>query len=247
MTIATDELLKLLCGVTPADEFAARHGMSLEQVEATRADGLAKISRVLAPQPRRRRMMGVIVGLALVALVPATALAQLVTFTADTPARADQVNNNFAQLKTWLEAKVGLVTAPGLQTPSVTTSLLTASSLSVASDAGFNGTTTFTGTANFPSTSNFTGSTAITGSLNLGTGAPSLTSTVNGVRVLRVNGVELRAKTTNNGTVNCDSFCNGSYEGWSGACLGSKIGAGTYSSDCGTTFGGTTHCLCATY
>ncbi len=46
------------------------------------------------------------------ALLSATAWAQLVTFAPDAPARADEVNQNFQQLKTWLEAKVGTVGQP---------------------------------------------------------------------------------------------------------------------------------------
>lgn len=42
-------------------------------------------------------------------LVASTAWGQLVVFSADTPARAAEVNQNFDQLKTWLEQKVGAV------------------------------------------------------------------------------------------------------------------------------------------
>lgn len=51
-----------------------------------------------------RRWLGI--GAALV-LISSFAWAQLIPFTADTPARATEVNSNFQQLKTWLEQKVG--------------------------------------------------------------------------------------------------------------------------------------------
>ncbi|MDP1922369.1 MAG: hypothetical protein Q8L14_39380 [Myxococcales bacterium] len=57
---------------------------------------------------RRRRVRSTVVFLA-VALVSVTAWGQLVTFNPDEPARADQVNSNFAQLRNWLEQKVGPV------------------------------------------------------------------------------------------------------------------------------------------
>lgn len=53
-------------------------------------------------------------------LVAATASAQLVSFSPDQPALASQVNGNFNQLKTWLEAKVGPVTSAGVTAASVT-------------------------------------------------------------------------------------------------------------------------------
>ncbi|MBL8940499.1 MAG: hypothetical protein JNM69_38495 [Archangium sp.] len=45
--------------------------------------------------------------LAALVLISSLAWAQLIPFTADTPARASEVNSNFQQLKTWLEQKVG--------------------------------------------------------------------------------------------------------------------------------------------
>lgn len=42
------------------------------------------------------------------------AFAQLIPFSADTPARASEVNQNFTQLQTWLETKVGAVSSPGI-------------------------------------------------------------------------------------------------------------------------------------
>lgn len=47
-------------------------------------------------------------------LLSTAAFAQLIPFSADTPARASEVNQNFTQLQTWLETKVGAVSSPGI-------------------------------------------------------------------------------------------------------------------------------------
>lgn len=57
---------------------------------------------------RRRRVRSAFVFIA-VALVSVTAWGQLVVFAPDAPARADEVNTNFTQLRNWLEQKVGPV------------------------------------------------------------------------------------------------------------------------------------------
>ena len=65
-----------------------------------------------------------------VALVSSLAWAQLVTFNADEPAFASDVNGNFNQLKTWLEQKVG----------AVGTSTITANGLALADGTGITST-----------------------------------------------------------------------------------------------------------
>ena len=47
-------------------------------------------------------------------LLSTAAFAQLIPFSADTPARASEVNQSFTQLQTWLETKVGAVSSPGI-------------------------------------------------------------------------------------------------------------------------------------
>jgi hypothetical protein len=76
-----------------------------EEVEALRAELRDLRSAVEAPR-RRTRWLPLGVG---VAFVSTFAWAQLVTFSPDAPARADEVNGNFNQLRTWLEQKVGAV------------------------------------------------------------------------------------------------------------------------------------------
>ncbi|MDP3500399.1 MAG: hypothetical protein Q8S33_08705 [Myxococcales bacterium] len=75
------------------------------EVEVLRAELEALRSKVEAPR-RRTRWLPLGVG---IALVSTFAWAQLVTFSPDAPARADEVNGNFNQLRTWLEQKVGAV------------------------------------------------------------------------------------------------------------------------------------------
>ncbi len=76
-----------------------------EEVEALRAELRDLRSKVEAPR-RRTRWLPLSIG---IALASTFAWAQLVPFSADGPARADEVNGNFNQLKTWLEQKVGAV------------------------------------------------------------------------------------------------------------------------------------------
>lgn len=54
-----------------------------------------------------------------------------VCFVPDSPALADEVNLNFAQLKEWLEAKVGGVGAAGITTTSLTATTLSATNATV--------------------------------------------------------------------------------------------------------------------
>lgn len=82
----------------------------VDDLEALRAEVHALRGQVSAlERARRRRGLG---WLGLAVLVSASAWAQLVTFAPDSPARADEVNQNFQQLKTWLEQKVGAVGQP---------------------------------------------------------------------------------------------------------------------------------------
>lgn len=95
----------------------------------------------LRAESRRRTRLGWALGF--VALAGASAWAQLVTFQADGPARASEVNGNFAQLQSWLEMKVGSVTDAGVvagavrsttltNTGALTTSTLSTTTLAVA-------------------------------------------------------------------------------------------------------------------
>lgn len=54
----------------------------------------------------------------------------------------------------------------------------------------------------------------------------------------------LEWKMSNNGTVSCNTFCQGTWENWTGVCVMAVVGAASPSS-CSTVHGGPTHCLCA--
>lgn len=88
-----------------------------------------------------------------------------VCFTADSPAIASDVNQNFAQVKEWLEAKVGTV---GTQTRSAGPAVFDSSvsitggttingGLTANSPLTLNGNVTFNSNATFTSNANFTG------------------------------------------------------------------------------------------
>ncbi len=77
-------------------------------------DEVEALKHRLATLERRQRRSSrsgwAIVGL----LLSSVAFAQLIPFSADTPARASEVNQNFTQLQTWLETKVGAVSSAGI-------------------------------------------------------------------------------------------------------------------------------------
>ncbi len=190
-----------------------------------RDQAMGRLSEVLAPRrhSRSKWLLAAASGL-LLALLPTGAFAQLVTFAPDQPAFASQVNGNFQQLKTWLEAKVGVATTSGIETPSLTTA--------GAVQAGSVAAATVTAT-----------NTTVSGALSV-TG----TMTANGT----INGVNIRRKPGNNGTTNCDQYCLQNFAGFTGSCLGARLASGQYTSDCAFTPGqlpsGQEHlCLCATY
>ncbi len=117
----TIDVIELLAGRLTAAQIASKHGVTEREVLVWRAayvDGL----RHAASVPSRKGAAWVVgVSLLLVGVVGAsrTALAQsgctqtlpapLITFCADAPAHASQVNANFGQLVTWVQQKVGTV------------------------------------------------------------------------------------------------------------------------------------------
>ncbi len=81
-------------------------------------------------------------------------------FASDTPARASEINHNFAQLKEWLETKVGAVSSGTITATSITTTGITATTLSVSGNSTLN-TQTVNGAATFASAT-------VNGNLTLG-------------------------------------------------------------------------------
>ncbi|MBL8933815.1 MAG: hypothetical protein JNM69_04630 [Archangium sp.] len=110
-------------------------------------------------QQRRVRLRWLV---AAVLTVASVAFAQLTVFTPDTPAYASEVNGNFAQLKTWLEQKVGAVGSPNVAITGTTT----LASATVNGNAAL-GPTTISGTTSITGATNITGATGITGNLTV--------------------------------------------------------------------------------
>lgn len=125
MKATNSELISLVAGEVDANTLAARHGVDVETVADWRAAFLAGMRAAEGARGGRTRWGRVLLtGCVVIATV---ALAQTLTpMTADTPARADEVNGNFTLLKQWLEAKVGAVNAnlnPGTGTITTTGSI----------------------------------------------------------------------------------------------------------------------------
>jgi hypothetical protein len=236
--ISTEALLKLLAGEVSEEAFAAEQSMSVEQVRALRQGALGRIEG-------RRRWRGFAFA-ALFVLLPGAAVAQLVTFQADQPAQASQVNGNFAQLRAWIEMKTGTVADAGIQASTVSASTISATAVnatSVNASASVSATT-------LNVTTNATVSGVLTATV---VNATTLNATTNAnLSNAVVNGVNFRVKGSNNGTLSCDSFCLGAFDGFSGACVGIRLPSGQFSADCGFVpgllpSGGSLSCLCATW
>lgn len=129
----TEDLLDILAGRKTEAEVAQQHGVTEAEVREWRsilADGLSSRARVA----RRGAWRPLVVA----ALVVGTfAFAQsLVSFTANAPALAVDVNNNFNALRTWLERKTGpvggydIVTDGGVAAAVVTAPTITNNTLS---------------------------------------------------------------------------------------------------------------------
>lgn len=240
-----DAMLQLLTGLTTPEQFSERFGLPLDEVNALKARGLSRVDALFAP-PRPRRRWGRLAVGALAVLVPTLAFAQLVSFVPDTPAKADEVNGNFNQLRTWLEQKVGVVGSNAISTGAVTATSLTSSgtisTASLSSSGAVSAASANLSGALSANSLNITGNAAVGGSL-----------TVNGTATL--NGITLRVKNGNNGSVSCDAFClSSSFNGFGpqGACVGIKLPSGQFSADCGFVAGtvpmGTqVTCVCASF
>ncbi|MDP3235657.1 MAG: hypothetical protein Q8S33_20360 [Myxococcales bacterium] len=237
MNDTNDDLLQLLCGFLPPEDYAARHQLSLEATCALRDEALQRLSARLPRRPSKKGWLVAASAAVLLALLtPTGALAQLISFTPDTPAVAAQVNGNFQQLRTWLEQKVGTVGTADIST----SGSLTTAALSVSGASNLQG----------PLTTGPLTATTLTAT-TLTAGSLTVTGTFSGSGTL--NGVSLRRKSGNNGTLNCDSYCsNGGFQGFSGSCVGARLPSGQYTADCGFSPGllpvtQELGCLCATY
>ncbi len=254
---STQEALQLLCGVVSPEAYAARHGLSLQATLALRDRGLARFDQALHPRRSRSKWaLAAIAGLALV-LVPTGALAQLVTFAANTPAVASQVNANFTQLKTWLEQKVGTVGTNTITTGALTVTGATTLATVSTGNLSSSGTLSSTGNLSTGGTLTVAGASSLKAVTATTLNATDLTLTgvftTTGTNPSSINGITLRKKTGNNGTTSCDQYClNSAYLSWAGSCLGAKLPSGQFTADCGFVpgvlpAGQELLCLCATY
>jgi len=233
MSPYTKDLLQLLADAHSVDAIAERHGVAANVVEADRAALGAALGTVLAQPRRPRRHTAALVAGLIVILCAGGAWAQLVTFVPDTPALASEMNANFQQLRAWLEQKVGTVGSAAITT----------------SGAVNAGAVTAAGAVN-------AGSTVTSGNANVG-GALTVTGVINANGGITgtgaLNGVTIRVKGANNGTMNCDAYCASSgFGGFAGSCLGARLPSGQYTADCGYASGllppgQQLTCLCATY
>jgi hypothetical protein len=66
----------------------------------------------------------------------------------------------------------------------------------------------------------------VDGSVGIGTTSPGDTLDVSGT--VRLAGIQLFQKPGYNGTVSCDTFCQGTQWGQIGSCFGGKTGSGAY-------------------
>jgi hypothetical protein len=240
MRVSPESWAKLVSGEVSVEAFAAQQGVTVEEARALREKGFSRLET-----RKRRSWRGAALAFVLV-LVPGAALAQLVTFQADQPAQASQVNGNFNQLRTWLEGKVGTVGVAGI----TTTTVLASSSITTAG-ALTAGATTVNGNLTVSGTTGLSGTTTA-GTLSATTlTATTATLTNATITTGTINGVNIRVKAGNNGSVNCDSYCaNAGFGGFAGACVGIKLPAGTFSNDCAFVPGagpGQLTCLCATF
>lgn len=127
---SAEDLISLVAGELSAATLASRHGVSEEEVLRWRAAylaGMRTAAGVAAATRRPRLGRWAILG---AVVFTTAAFAQLVTFQPNAPALASEVNGNFTQLKTWLEAKVGAVTSAGITASAVTASTVTGTTVS---------------------------------------------------------------------------------------------------------------------
>lgn len=132
----TEDVLRLICGVTTAAELAEKHGVTPDEVEAWRAEYVTALGRLAQPRSRSRRWaapvmlaatgLAVLIGLgssdAWAQSCPQTLPSPMVTFCPDAPALASQVNGNLSQLVTWVQQKVGTVGTANVTTTGTVTS-----------------------------------------------------------------------------------------------------------------------------
>jgi hypothetical protein len=163
----TDLVLSILAGELTVENAAERHGLPVERVAgwrdlylaAGRRHGVQRgvWRRGFAPGRRTLIALGcvlVLLGATAVVADPTSVLVceedtDLFCFDVGTPARAGEINHNFAQVRKWLEDKVGAVSSPTDVTVTGTTDL--GGTLTVDGTATMNGALNVYGNASFGS------------------------------------------------------------------------------------------------
>jgi hypothetical protein len=148
MNGVTEDVLKLVCGVTTAAEVAVKYDVTEAEVERWRVQHVRAIERLARPRRSRRTIAWAVAFCACagltVGLYSTEAFAQscqqtlpgpMKTFCPDTPAIADEVNANNRALDTFIEQKVGTVGNANIST----TGTLRAGSTTVSGDLTVNG------------------------------------------------------------------------------------------------------------
>lgn len=149
MKASRSDLMALALGEVTVETFAKANGLSTSEAETLRATFVEGLKAGSGHPPRTTRLARWAL---LTALVATGAFAQLVVFQPDTPALASDVNGNFAQLKTWLETKVGVVTNAGITATTVNATGITTTTLN-ATTATVSG--TLSATAYLPAYGNW--------------------------------------------------------------------------------------------
>ncbi len=151
MSRVTEDVLRLVCGVTTVAEVAAKYEVAEAEVERWRAQHLRAIERLAMPQPSRGLRTVAVAALVAVAggvgLLSTEAYAQacaqtlpspLRTFCADSPAIAAEVNANNAALVSFIEQKVGTVGNANISTGgTLNTGAATVASLNVGGSVNY--------------------------------------------------------------------------------------------------------------
>lgn len=164
MTGPTEDVLRLVCGVTTAAEVAAKHGVTEAEVERWRLQHVRAIERLARPPSARRLRASAVAALAVLAagvgLVSTDALAQvacaqtlpmpLKTFCAGDPALVADVNGNTQKLVDFIQQKVGTVGNANISTAgTLNTGAATVASLTSSGTSALVGNVTVGGNMNF--------------------------------------------------------------------------------------------------
>jgi hypothetical protein len=128
-----EAVVAVLAGARSREDVAAELGVRADEVETWTGIYLesalhhTRAERALRPLASRRARVGLIAAAVCAVLLGSTVAftqgtnctTDLTCFDPDTPAKANEVNANFTQLKQWITAKVGNVLTAGVQTTSI--------------------------------------------------------------------------------------------------------------------------------